>query len=83
MFREEENLCCQEIKGIKRKNVEAVEVEQLDHPPNCIVDHPGFCAVCLNVWVLQTDWLQYKQQYGRDVYEGPELKRIDILHTDS
>ena len=50
-------------------------MEQLDHPPNCIVDHSGFRAVCLNVWVLQTAWLQYKQQYGRDVYEGPEFKK--------
>ena len=58
MFREEENLCCQEIEGIKCKNLEALEVEQLDHPPNSIVDHPSFRAVCLNVWVLQTAWLR-------------------------
>ena len=72
MFWEKENICCQEIDCIKRKNFEAVEVEQLDDPPSYIVNHPGFQAVCLNVWVLQTAWFQYKQQYGKDAYEGPE-----------
>ena len=31
--------------------------------PVCITQHPGFQAVCLNRWVLQTAWYQYKQQY--------------------
>ena len=52
MLREEENICCQEIDVVKKKNIEAVEVEQLEEPPGCIVYHPGFQAVCLNVWVL-------------------------------
>ena len=42
---EEENICCQE------QNLEAVAVEQLEEPPGCIVYHPGFQAVFLNVWV--------------------------------
>ena len=54
--REEENLCCQEIDELKCKKLEAAE-EELDHPPNCIVGHPSFCAVCMDVWVLQTAWL--------------------------
>ena len=49
--------------------------EQLQAEPRCIVQHPGFEAVCLNVWVLQTAWLQYKQQYGSSAYEGPEHKK--------
>ena len=28
--------------------------------PVCITKHPGFQAVCLNRWVLQTAWYQYK-----------------------
>ena len=44
-------ICCQEV--------EAVEVEELQAEPRCIVQHPGFETVCLNVWVLQTAWLQY------------------------
>ena len=30
----------------------------------CITVHPGFAAVCLNVWVLQAAYFQYRQQYG-------------------
>ena len=41
--------------------------------PVCITQHPGFQAVCLNRWVLQTAWYQYKQQYSRS-YEGPQHK---------
>lgn len=62
MLREEENICCQEIDEVKNKNVEAIAVEELQAEPICIVQHPGFEAVCLNVWVLQTAWLQYKPQ---------------------
>lgn len=41
--------------------------------PVCITQHPGFQAVCLNRWVLQTAWYQYKQQYHQP-YEGPQHK---------
>ena len=40
----------------------------------CIVLHPGFKAVCLNKWVLETAWFQYKQQY-EEPFEGPEHKK--------
>ena len=75
MWREEENICWREVEVVYRKNLEAVEVEQLEEPPQCIVDHPGFHAVCLNYWVLQAAWLQYKQQYGTSAYEGPDHKK--------
>ncbi|XP_068684488.1 uncharacterized protein [Montipora foliosa] len=75
MWREEENICCREIEEIQRKNLEAVEIEHLGAPPDCIVQHPGFQAVCLNHWVLQAAWLQYKQQYGTSAYEGPDHKK--------
>ena len=41
--------------------------------PVCITQHPGFQAVCLNRWVLQTAWYQYKQQYSQSD-EGPQHK---------
>ena len=63
------------IDAVSRKNVEAVEVEQLEEPPQCIAHHSGFHAVCLNYWVLQAAWLQYKQQYGTAAYEGPDHKK--------
>ena len=55
--------CCQEIPEIVQKNMELVgsEEEGFVTPPTCIVYHPGFSAVCLNKWVLQTAWFQYKQ----------------------
>ena len=75
MWREEENICCQEVDVVKRKNLEAVDVENMEEPPKCIVEHPGFQAVCLNYWVLQAAWLQYKQQYGASAYEGSDHKK--------
>ena len=75
MEREEESICCQEVDAVRNKILEDVMEEQLQAEPRCIVQHPGFEAVCLNVWVLQTAWLQYKQQYGSSAYEGPEHKK--------
>ena len=40
----------------------------------CIVEHPGFQAVCLNHWMLQAAW-QYKQQYGASAYEELDHKK--------
>ena len=40
----------------------------------CIVEHPGFEAVCLNYWELQATW-QYKQKYGASAYEGSDHKK--------
>ena len=57
-----------------RKNNEAVKAKGLDKPPVCITQHPGFSAVCLNRWGLQTVWYQYKQEYT-DAYEGPDHKQ--------
>jgi len=52
---------------------EAVEVGEVAEAPVCITQHPGFQAVCLNRWVLQTAWYQYKKQYSQS-YEGPQHK---------
>ena len=38
-----------------------------------ITQYPGFHPVCINRWVLQTAWYQYKQQY-KDPDDGPEHK---------
>ena len=64
MGREVECRCCQEVDEVRAKLYEAVEVEALDCPPSCITNHSGFLAVCINVWVLQTAWYQYKKQCG-------------------
>ena len=71
--RNEECTCCSEFPEICNKNREAVEMGEVADTPVCITQHPGFQAVCLNRWVLQTAWYQYKQQYHQP-YEGPQHK---------
>ena len=60
---------------VKRKYLEAVEVENIEEPPKGIVEHPGFQAVCLNYWVLRAAW-QYKQRY-----EESDHKKAGTLPT--
>lgn len=33
----------------------------------CITQHPGFAVVCLDRWVLQTAYWQYRQQYSEQI----------------
>jgi len=75
MDREVECVCCQEIPQITEKNQNVFEEENLGFPISCITDNPGFKAVCLNRWVLEASWFQYRQQYGSQAYEGPEHKK--------
>ena len=51
-----ECVCCCEIYQTVDKITEA--------GAPCIMQHEGFEAVCLNVWVLQTACFQYYQQYS-------------------
>ena len=69
MDRREECVCCQEVVECVAKNEEVIQVEQINKPVPCIKDNPGFPAVCLNYWVLQTAWYQYRQQYGTSAFE--------------
>ena len=54
-----ECICCREVVPVLNKLSEAK-----DEDLKCITDHPDFSAVCLNVWVLQAAYSQYRQQYG-------------------
>ena len=81
--RNEECTCCSEFPEICNKNREAVGMGEVAEAPVCITHHPGFQAVWLNRWVLQTAWYQYKQQYHQP-YEGPQHKlnrHIAYQHT--
>lgn len=52
-------VCCKEIPEVCGK------INELGNSSiHCITEHPGFDAVCLNVWVLQVAYYQYRQQYG-------------------
>ena len=43
------------LKNVKK--LEVVEVENVEEPPTCIMEHPRFQAVHLNYWVFLThDW---------------------------
>lgn len=61
----EENMCCSEKGPIRQK----IEQFNSDHGGSilCITEHPGFASNCLDVWVLQTAYLHYKQQYRTGV----------------
>ena len=54
---------CHEIEAVQNKNIEAVTSGECEEQPQCITQHPGFHPVCINRWVLQVAWYQYKQQY--------------------
>ena len=66
-------ICCQEIEAVQNKLIEAVTSGECQKQPQCITQHPGFHVVCINRWVLQVAWYQYKQQY-KAAYDGREDK---------
>ena len=53
----EECICCCKIVWVVAK------LEDSGAP--CITEHEGYDAICLNRWVSQTAYYQYKQRYGR------------------
>ena len=54
----QQSICCCEVdKGVQKKY-------EGDSAVSCITDHEGFYGVCLNVWVLQTAYFNYRQRYG-------------------
>ena len=53
-----ENICCSEVDRVVEKK------EEGSSAISCIIDHEGFHSVCLDVWVLQTAYFNYRQHYG-------------------
>ncbi|XP_061190835.1 uncharacterized protein LOC133198951 [Saccostrea echinata] len=53
-----ESICCTEITRIDEKRTSY----QKELP--CITEHPGFQSVCLDIYVLETAYYQYRSQYG-------------------
>lgn len=62
-----ECICCTEIEQITNT------MEQFTANIQCITEHAGFEAVCLNVWVLQAAFFSYRQQYGTQDVQGQPL----------
>ena len=53
-----ECVCCCEIDTVYNES---------ENDISCITDHEGFESVCLNVWVLQTAYFNYRQRYSEAV----------------
>ena len=65
-----ECVCCAEIDEVAEK------MQEGPREVTCITEHEGFEAVCLNVWVLQAAYFQYRQHYGDDAEEKPEYEWV-------
>ena len=70
----EESVCCNEIEAISNKIVSFTpERDDESVSMDCITQHEGFDAVCLNPWVLQTGFFSYRQRYGTgDIRDTPQ-----------
>lgn len=70
---EPECICCQECGQVVNKIHEIAETDGMKIDSiKCITATQAFVSVCLNVWVLQVAWLQFRQQYGPKAFEGSE-----------
>ena len=62
-----ECVCCCEIDQVMLKKEESANWN------TCITEHEGFDSVCLNVWVLQAAYFNYRYHYGnteeREIHE--------------
>nr|XP_022311707.1 P2X purinoceptor 7-like [Crassostrea virginica] len=65
-----ECVCCHELSKIK-----SIFEEGDDENITCITAHPGFPPACLNKYVLQIAYYQYKQQYGEAIEDSSEKYR--------
>ena len=57
-----ECVCCKEVEKV------VDVIASTDPIVECVTSHPGFEPVCLNTYVLEVAYFQYRQQYG----ERPE-----------
>jgi hypothetical protein len=62
MLTPENRFCCQERDKVRDKIEEGVE--QMGEANTCITRHPGFQAVCLDPWVLETAFYSHRQEWG-------------------
>lgn len=71
-------VCCREYDRITQK------IKQDGVSDICITQHPGFAAVCLNLWVLQAAYIQYHQEHhvNLHIYLHRLMIVIDTLLTE-
>ena len=65
MHTSRECMCCAEIDEVTER------IQEGPHEVTCITEHEEFEPVCLNVWVLQPAFFQYRREYGDDDQEKP------------
>lgn len=69
-----ERVCCHEYDQIINKLAEN------DSEVSCITQHEGFVTVCLNRWVLQAGYFQYRQRYGAsDIRSDPVHEYVQYM----
>ena len=70
----EESVCCKEIEAVSNKTASLASGSDSESAPiDCIIDHEGFEAVCLNPWVLEAAYFSYRHHYGtRDIRDTPQ-----------
>ena len=63
-----ESVCYTEIsRDSLKKEDQRPEIQM-----SCITQHPGFRSSCLDVWVLETAYYAFRQQYGADNHTAHE-----------
>ena len=67
-----ESVCCKEISQVVQK------MDEFEQDIDCVTDHPGFSSVCLDRWVLETAYMQYRQHYGQGRQDATQNQWVDI-----
>jgi hypothetical protein len=57
--------CCQEIERCVQSLNSADVLEDVEMPPSCITNHPGFNLNCLQKWTLRLASSNYKRRDRR------------------
>ena len=58
-----ESICCKEVDRVVLKMDRYADEADEEASLDCVTEHPGFGTVCLDVYVLETAYYQYRQQY--------------------
>ncbi|KAK3709451.1 hypothetical protein QZH41_017496, partial [Actinostola sp. cb2023] len=65
--------CCKEQQKITRRIQQFIE-KNPEEQIFCITLHPGFQSVCLDRYVLDTVYYQYRQEHGNFNHDGENEK---------
>ena len=63
MPKPEECLCCKESPQVWGQVETYNNTVSAEEQLNCMAEHPGFQSGCLDIWVLQIAYIQFRNQY--------------------